>query len=227
MSANAQSLPELRVLVVDDHPMFRRGLIDVIRQIPRCRGLIETETIDQARHSLATNKVDIVLADISLSHGTGFDLLEILTTDYPGTPLIFLTMDSQPSSVLRALELGAKGYLTKSADAGEIRDAILACLAGRNYIHSSVAHCLVEQLRPSSSEEPEPLTNREKEVLEKLAQGLDSHSVRQELNISTSTFKTHVRSIYRKLGVTSRTQLIVKAVQLNLVPKQSLQQINS
>jgi DNA-binding NarL/FixJ family response regulator len=221
LSANAQSLPELRVLVVDDHPMFRRGLIDVIGQIPRCRGLVEVENIDEALHSLATGKVDIVLADISLSHGTGFELLEILNTKYPGTPLIFLTMDSQPSSVLRALELGAKGYLTKSADASEIRDAIVACLAGRNYIHSSVAHCLIDQLRPSSAEEPEPLTNREQEVLEKIAQGLDSDAVRQALGISTSTFKTHVRSIYRKLGVTSRTQLTIKALQLNLVAKQA------
>jgi DNA-binding NarL/FixJ family response regulator len=212
----------LRILIVDDHPMFRRGLREFLLESPLPCDLLEAASAEEALEKLTLAPVDLVVSDLNLPTADGFWLLEQISQLENPVPLLFLTMDNQCSSVLRALELGARGFMNKKAGTSEIIEAITACHVGRNYLHSTVAHCVVNRLKervPQESSEQLAVTPREIEVLEKVALGDSNEKICSDLCISSSTLKTHMRSLYRKLGVAGRTKLVLQAIQLRLVPE--------
>jgi DNA-binding NarL/FixJ family response regulator len=211
---------ELKVLVVDDHELFRRGII----------GLLEERGIQVAGEaSLAADAIRqapelgpaVVLMDLSMPGMSGVEATQCLTTAAPLARVLVLTMMTDDEHVMDALLAGACGYLLKDASIDQIVEGIQAAARGESVISPRIASRLVRRLREPQEIEPglsgEDMTTRELEVLELLARGLGNVEIAQALYLSQHTVKNHVSSILIKLQVENRVQAAVRAVRGGLV----------
>jgi NarL family two-component system response regulator LiaR len=158
---------------------------------------------------------DVVLMDLNLPELDGISATATLHGALPQTEVVVLTGVLNPTSVLLAMQAGASGYLFKDTGASEIRTAIKDVVEGRVILSPQATALLVNQIQPKSH--LEPLTEREREVLDLLAQGASNKEIRQALHITEATVKAHVRHILSKLGAQSRTQAILVAIRFGLV----------
>lgn len=211
----------LRVLLVEDHTLFRRGLSRLLTE----HGFdVVGEAADgQAGLDLAERlRPDIVLTDLHMPIMGGIELArEVCATDKPPKVLV-LTISIDDEDVIEAVRAGASGYLIKDADPKEIASALRATARGETAVAPGAAAALVGDVRRHGDDAPEiepagELTDREREILALLAQGLDNAAIARRLFLSPSTVKNHVSSILAKLGVESRVQAAVHAVRSGLV----------
>jgi DNA-binding NarL/FixJ family response regulator len=211
---------DLKVLVVDDHELFRRGII----------GLLEERGIHVAGEApLAADAIRqapelgpaVVLMDLSMPGMSGVEATQRLTTAAPLARVLVLTMMTDDEYVMNALLAGACGYLLKDASIDQIVEGIHAAARGESVISPRIASRLVRRLREPQEIEPglsrADMTARELEVLELLAQGLGNVEIAQALYLSQHTVKNHVSSILIKLQVENRLQAAVRAVRGGLV----------
>ncbi|HLH63184.1 MAG TPA: response regulator transcription factor [Ktedonobacteraceae bacterium] len=205
----------IHVLIVDDHPIFREGLRRAIEQDPAFRVLAEAATGAEAIKLARQLRPDVVLMDLNLPDQDGVSATAIMRRELPQTEVVVLTGMLNPTAITQAMQAGANGYLYKDTRASEIRAAIEDAVEGRVHLSPRVTELLVNQMRPTGRQEP--LTEREREVLQLLARGASNKEIMQALQIAESTVKAHVRSILSKLGVQSRTQAILVAMRLGLV----------
>jgi NarL family two-component system response regulator LiaR len=205
----------IHVLIVDDHPIFREGLRRAIEQDPAFRVLAEAATGAEAIKLVRQLRPDVVLMDLNLPDQDGVSATAIMRRELPQTEVVVLTGMLNPTAITQAMQAGANGYLYKDTRASEIRAAIEDAVEGRVHLSPRVTELLVNQMRPTGRQEP--LTEREREVLQLLARGASNKEIMQALQIAESTVKAHVRSILSKLGVQSRTQAILVAMRLGLV----------
>ena len=205
----------IHVLIVDDHPIFREGLRRAIEQDPAFRVLAEAATGAEAIKLARQLRPDVVLMDLNLPDQDGVSATAIMRRELPQTEVVVLTGMLNPTAITQAMQAGANGYLYKDTRASEIRAAIEDAVEGRVHLSPRVTELLVNQMRPTGRQEP--LTEREREVLQLLARGASNKEIMQTLQIAEATVKAHVRSILSKLGVQSRTQAILVAMRLGLV----------
>ena len=205
----------IQVLIVDDHPIFREGLRRAIEQDPAFRVLAEAATGTEAIKLAQELRPDVVLMDLNLPDQDGVNATAVMRRELPQTEVVVLTGMLNPTAITQAMQAGANGYLYKDTRASEIRAAIEDAVEGRVHLSPRVTELLVNQMRPTGRQEP--LTEREREVLQLLARGASNKEIMQALQIAESTVKAHVRSILSKLGVQSRTQAILVAMRLGLV----------
>ena len=213
---------EIRVLLVEDHTLFRQGL----RELLMHAGItVIGEASDgiTAVKLTAELKPDLVVMDLNMPRMDGIDATsEIMKFERPPVVLV-LTVSTAAEDVLDAIAAGAAGYLLKDADADEIVGAIRSAYAGESPISSTIAGALLrrvrEQTAPADDQPLEmlSLSEREREILRLVAQGRDNTEIAQELFLSPSTVKNHVSSILDKLGVDSRTQAAVRAARAGIV----------
>jgi DNA-binding NarL/FixJ family response regulator len=214
------STAELKVIVVDDHELFRRGLIDLLEE----RGIrvvgeasLAAEAIEQAS---AVGPV-VVLMDLSMPGMSGIEATQRLTAAAPLARVLVLTMMTDDEWVMNALLAGACGYLLKDAPIDQLVEGIRSAARGESMISPRIASRLVRRLREPPEIEPASaaadMTPRELEVLELLAQGLDNVQIASALHLSQHTVKNHVSSILIKLQVENRIQAAVRAVRGGLV----------
>ncbi|MBS2036022.1 response regulator transcription factor [bacterium] len=210
------NLIQQKVLLVDDHPVFRDGLKSVVESHPQLRVVAEASSADEAMDKLQMCSPDFLITDLRLASSCGHDLIQQALAVSPGLMVVVVSVNSQSADVVRAIESGASAYLTKGASREEILRALSEVLEGRSFLHAEVAHVLFNRVRKpkSSSEELLEVTPREQEVLELLCLGKTPRDIGDSLFMSVSTVKTHVRNLYRKLNVSSRTQLVLKALEL-------------
>ena len=208
----------LRVMLVDDHPMFREGLRSVIQQVDGYSVVAEAETIPDAKNKLEMTSPDLVITDLQLGNQSGRPLIEFVAALERRTPILVMSNISSRWDVLGAIEAGAGGYLTKGASRDEVITALREVSAGRNYLHPQVAHVVFEKVRtPHGESAAVALTSRESELLELLGKGNSPQYIADQLHLAPSTVKTHIRSLFRKFEVCSRTQLILKAIKMELI----------
>ena len=211
---------EIKVLVVDDHELFRRGIIELLEE----RGVdvvgeaaLGADAIRQAS-ALAPG---VVLMDLSMPGMSGIEATQRMTAAAPLARVLVLTMMTEDEYVMNALLAGACGYLLKDAPVDHIVDGIEAAARGESMISPRIASRLVQRLREPRETEPgltgADMTPREVEVLELLARGLDNAEIAQALYLSQHTVKNHVSSILMKLQVENRIQAAVRAVRGGLV----------
>ncbi|HZU66431.1 MAG TPA: response regulator transcription factor [Ktedonobacteraceae bacterium] len=205
----------IQVLIVDDHPIFREGLRRAIEQDPAFRVLAEAATGTEAIKLAQELRPDVVLMDLNLPDQDGVNATAVMRRELPQTEVVVLTGMLNPTAITQAMQAGANGYLYKDTRASEIRAAIEDAVEGRVHLSPRVTELLVNQMRPTGRQEP--LTEREREVLQLLARGASNKEIMQTLQIAEATVKAHVRSILSKLGVQSRTQAILVAMRLGLV----------
>lgn len=199
--------PNIRVLVVDDHPIVRTGLTTMLRSESGLEAVGEAKTGVEAISQFRMLQPDVTLMDLRLPELTGVEAITAILTDFPDARIIILTTYDGDEDIYRGLQTGAKGYLLKDADRSELIKAIRAVHAGESYIPTVVGAKLVKRLN-----EPQ-LSDRELDVLKLVAKGKTNHAIGLALGITEGTVKFHLNHILQKLGVSDRTQAVIAAFQ--------------
>jgi DNA-binding NarL/FixJ family response regulator len=200
-----------RIIIVDDHPLFRAALGNIVSQIGPGYAVREIEGFESLTAALkADREWDLVLLDLNIPGAEGLSGLLLLRAEFPELPIMIVSAVADPLVIREAVELGASGYLAKSADPAEIRKALGAVLAGDIYIPEGVslegAQADTALMRRLAS-----LTPQQVRVLMMLAEGLMNKQIAHQLSISEATVKAHVSTILQKLDVDSRTQAVIAA----------------
>jgi DNA-binding NarL/FixJ family response regulator len=200
----------IRVLVVDDHAVVRRGLQAFLGGEPDIHVLGGAEGAEEALDMLAGldeggDLPHVVVMDLQMEPVDGIEATREIRTRYYGIEVVVLTSFGEPERVRAALEAGASGYILKDADADEVANAVRSAHRGELLLDAAVVRGLTGSLTPAVSREPE-LTTRELEVLRLLGEGEPNKSIAAALGISERTARTHVSNILAKLGLSSRTQ---------------------
>jgi DNA-binding NarL/FixJ family response regulator len=207
----------IRVMLVDDHEVVRRGLRGFLELQPDIEVVGEAPDGVIAVEQAAQLTPDVVLMDLLMPNMDGLTAIGEIKQANPVIEIIAVTSFIEEEKVTAALEAGASGYLLKDADAEEVAAAIRSAHAGEVHLDAAVARLLAQRMRSRRDTEPvEPLTPREKEVLSQLAKGASNKEIAYELSITERTARTHVSNILGKLGLASRTQAALWAVEHKL-----------
>jgi DNA-binding NarL/FixJ family response regulator len=203
----------LRILLADDHPAFLAGLRSLLSGIPSAEVVGEAATGVAAIAEAHRLKPDVVLMDVSMPGVNGIEATKMIVARQQNTSVLILTMTHDNDSVLAALRAGARGYLLKGASLDDIRRAIEAVSSGDMIFGGPVARYVYEHLtRPPSQQVPFPdLTDRERAVLELVADGQGNAAIAHQLGLSIKTVRNYLSRIFNKLQVSDRTQASVRA----------------
>lgn len=207
----------IRVMLVDDHTMVRRGLAAFLKVFDDLQLAGEADSGEAAIQLCATILPDVILMDMVMPDMDGATATRRIRQQFPQVQVIALTSFKEGDLVKNALEAGAIGYLLKDVSADELVRAIRAAHAGRATLSPEAAQALVE----TANQPPAPgldLTERELEVLALMAEGLNNTQIAGRLTVSSSTVKSHVSNILSKLGVASRTEAVTLALRNRLIP---------
>jgi DNA-binding NarL/FixJ family response regulator len=205
----------VRVLVADDHPVVRAGLAAMLGAEPGLDVVGEAASGEEAVLLAARHRPAVVLTDLRMPGSGGLAAIRRITAELPGVRVVVLTTYDSDADILPAVEAGAAGYLLKDTPRAALVDAIFAAARGETVLAPVVAGRLVTRLR---GPQPESLSARETAVLAAAARGLTNAQIGRELFISEATVKTHLLRAYAKLGVSSRTAAVTKAIEAGLLP---------
>lgn len=209
----------IRILVADDHPVVRDGLVAILSTQPDLQVVAEAGSGREAVERVAQTRPDVVLLDLEMPDMDGVEALRRLRDSDPDTRVIIFTAFDTDERILAAVQAGAQGYLLKGAPREEVFNAVRVVHDGGSLLQPVVASKLLKQVsrdrRPEK--EVEALTPREEEVLQLLAQGLQNKEIARQLVISERTVKFHVSSILAKLDAGNRTEAVAIAAQHGLV----------
>ena len=207
----------IRILVADDHPVVRDGLVAVLSTQPDFEVVGEASTGTDVVQSYMTLMPDVILMDLEMPELDGVSALaRVREHDRDARVIIFTAFDTD-ERILEAVRAGAAGYILKGAPREEVFRAVRTVHAGGSLLEPVVASKLMQQLSRAQDEVSEELTPRELEVIQLLAQGLQNKEIAAQLSISERTVKFHVSSILAKLGAGNRTEAVALAAQKGLV----------
>jgi len=208
----------IRVLVVDDHPVVRSGLIGMLSITEDISVVGEAGDGSEALALVESTKPDVVLMDLRMPRTDGVTATGAIVSGYPDTRVLVLTTYDTDTDILHAVEAGAAGYLLKDTPHAELLDGIRAAARGETVLAPPVAARLMSRLRtpaPAPATQPSP---RELEVLAAVARGLSNAEIGRELYIGEATVKTHLQRLFAKLDVDDRTHAVTVAIERGLLP---------
>ncbi len=208
----------VRVVVVDDHPLFRLGMAGLLSSLEGIEVAGQASGAQQARE-LVDASVDVVLMDLDLAGESGIDLTRELVSRHPGLAVLVVTMSDDDESVVAAVRVGARGYLLKDATPDAVERAVRAVASGEMILGPRVAARAMAQLVTGRAAIRLPfpeLTGREREVLDLIARGFDNAVIARRLVLSPKTVRNHVANILTKLSVSDRSAAIVRAREAGL-----------
>ncbi|WP_297505085.1 two-component system response regulator NarL [Ferrovum sp.] len=207
---------EIRVLVIDDHPLFRRGVLQLLASTPHFKTVGEADTGDDGIVQALELKPDLILLDLNMKKGLdGIATLQHLQGAELDTKIVILTVSDDPQDLVTAIRAGAEGYLLKDTDPEQMIGHLNEVMFGRTVVSDTLTHCLAIALRDDSMKtlrQPSALTEREDSIVQCLAQGLSNKLIARELGIMESTVKVHIRNLLKKLNFHSRLEAAVWAV---------------
>lgn len=209
----------IRILVIDDHAIFRSGLCKVLQELSEVGAVEETGDWRLGLARIAAGAIDLLLLDINLPDRSGLDLLGLIRARFPALGVIMLSMYSQPQYALRALRSGAQGYVAKDMEVDDLVAAIRSVRRGRKFISPSIAEALADlpDAQVFGSNPHQRLSAREAQVLTMIVAGDALTAIAERLAISVKTVGTYRRRILDKLGLASNAQLVQYAVHHRLV----------
>jgi DNA-binding NarL/FixJ family response regulator len=204
----------VRVLIVDDHAVFRAGLRMLINAEADMEAVGEAGNARDAVFQARALKPDVVLLDVVMPDQSGLDIVPTLLHERPETKVLVLSMQDDPQYVRQAFANGANGYILKEAADTEVVTAIREVAAGNNYVHPTLgARLIAAETAEARRAEEDPLSDREREVLRLLALGHTNQEISAQLFISVRTAETHRAHIMQKLRLTSRAELVRYAIE--------------
>lgn len=210
----------MKILVIDDHVLIRQAMAGVLKKLRRDAVLLEAPNYAEAMARLATHAdTELILLDLTLPDREGFAVLAELRERYPGSSVVVLSAEQDPEKVRQALELGARGYIPKSAKADVIINALRLVISGGVYVPPEILgsalssppqapHAAAADNRLASPQTA-GLTERQIEVLALIMQGKNNKTICRALDLAEPTVKNHVTAILRALGVSSRTEAVI------------------
>lgn len=212
---------DIRILVVDDHQLFREGLAALLNAASQTTVVGEAGTGAEAIAQAEALTPEVVLMDIQMPDMNGIEATRCILADHPSTNIIMLTMLEDDDSLFAAMRAGARGYILKGADKAEVLRTVAAVAEGQALFGPAIASRITSffqrSVQNSASIAPFPdLTEREREVLNLIAQGGSNQGIAQQLHVSSKTISNHISNIFNKLQVADRAQAIVKARQAGM-----------
>jgi DNA-binding NarL/FixJ family response regulator len=214
----------MRILIVDDHALVRRGMTYVVKEGFPDADVVEAEGANAALDMMRSKAADLALVDVRMPDLDGLELLRAMKLEWPDVPVIMLSTYENAPYVKRALADGAAGYLLKDATPEDLSQAINVAMSGSgNVLSPRVIQNLFEDQEASNASSngrrsEYSLTQREHDILALLAEGRSNREIAGRLYLSEKTVKAHLAAIFRKLGVTNRTQAAMMAVQMGVGP---------
>ncbi len=209
---------QIRIVIVDDHPTVRFGLQAILSDFDEFQVVALAESGSQALRVCQQQQPDVILMDLAMPQMDGIEATRQVREICPNSRVLILTSSENDMDVAQALEAGATGYLLKNAGIKELASAILAAHAGKRSMSPEALEGLI-RVKTNPPPLEEPLSEREREILILLTQGLSNGQIALELSLAVSTVKFHLGSLYKKLNVYSRAEAVVKAFEQNLVQR--------
>lgn len=209
-----------RILLADDHRMFRQGLREVIERKTDFEVVGEAGTGREAIAMIEALRPDIVLLDIQMPELNGVTVAQQIGRTHPDVKIVMLTMYREDQHLVDAIQAGAQGYLLKDADADELIGVLMRVQRGESAIDPALTSRVFEAIRRLQARDAEQaaLTERERDILQLVAAGHDNKTIAARLHLSEKTVGNRLSEIFQKLGVTNRTQAALVAIQRQLIP---------
>lgn len=199
-----------RIIIADDHPLFRSALAHAVGKVWADAAIIEASTAAEARTALAEGGAESLLLDLHMADSSGLSVLMDLRQDFPALPIVIVSASEEPRVAAAAAQLGAAGFIPKSACLDAMREGLAAIRDGDAWFPETAAGADDDLARIAS------LTPAQRRILGGIRQGLLNKQIAYELSISEATVKAHITAILRKLGVNSRTQAVLLAAKLDV-----------
>jgi two-component system, NarL family, response regulator len=206
-----ESIKPIRLLVADDHPIVRQGLVAILNDQPDMNVVAEVSNGQQAIEQFRIYQPDVAILDLKMPEVGGVEAIDTIRSEFPTAAIIMFSIYETDEDVYRGLRAGAKAYLLKDTPCQEILEVIRTVSGGQRYIPAGIGTKLAARMeRPN-------LSDRENQVLVLMAQGKKNKDIAGELNISDNTVKFHVTNITMKLGASDRTHAVVNALQQGII----------
>lgn len=209
----------IKIMIADDHSMIREGLKNLLELDGDIQVIAEAVDGEDCLNKLQVVKPDVLLLDINMPKKNGLEVLKSLKSKKSKLKVLVLTVHNEIEYLMKAVDIGVNGYVLKDSESAELKKAIFTVAEGESYIQPSLIPALNAKMIETNkdAEKIKSLTKRELDVLKLLAVGMYNKEVGKRLEISERTVKNHVSNIFKKLGVTDRTQAAVFAIRNNLV----------
>ena len=208
----------VRVLVADDHPIYREGIVRAIKERPDLELVGEAGDGREALESIRELSPDVAVLDIRMPELEGTQVLSAIKRDGVATEVVFLSAFMEAELAYKTVAEGAKGYLSKESSRQEICDAIVTVARGGTALAAEVQAGLAQQIQQRERDDGRPeLTARESEVLGMIAEGLSAPEIGRRIHLSPTTVKTHLHTLYEKLGVSDRAAAVAEAMRRGLL----------
>ena len=209
----------IKIMIADDHSMIREGLKNLLELDGDIQVIAEAVDGEDCLNKLQVVKSDVLLLDINMPKKNGLEVLKSLKSKKSKLKVLVLTVHNEIEYLMKAVDIGVNGYVLKDSESAELKKAIFTVAEGESYIQPSLIPALNAKMIETNkdAEKIKNLTKRELDVLKLLAVGMFNKEVGKRLEISERTVKNHVSNIFKKLGVTDRTQAAVFAIRNNLV----------
>ena len=207
----------VRVLVADDHPLFREALADTIAQRPELELLAKVASGREALSKIRGTPTDVAVLDMKMPELGGMDVVDAVTRDELPTRVLLLSAFLDSALAYRALGAGAAGYLSKDATGEHICEAILAVARGETVLDPEIQAGVAHEIRMRADDERPALTAREREILRLTADGRSAPQIAEQLFLSPTTVRTHLQHLYEKLGVSDRAAAVAEAMRQRLL----------
>jgi two-component system invasion response regulator UvrY len=209
----------IKVLLADDHSIVREGLRRIVEESDDMEVVAEASDGKEAIHQIRKSQPDVAVIDISMPEIDGLEVLQQLQPEYPELPILILTMHEEQQYVVRAIEAGARGYITKKSAPEQLVEAIRKVYAGSLYISEEAAEALALRVaKGKSGQSPlDLLSTRELQVLRRLALGHTNREIAENYNISIKTVDTYRLRLLKKLSLRNNAELSRFAIQNKLI----------
>lgn len=209
--------PRTTVVVGDDHPMYRQGVVRAMKETGRIDVVAEAGDGRSALAAIREHQPAVALLDYRMPELDGLAVVAAVVRDGLPTRVLLLSATEDPATVYEALAAGAAGYLTKESDRDEIVAAVIKCARGEGYVPTHIASGLASKVRHRSRGEATLLSPREGEIITLIAEGLSVPDIAARLHLAPTTVRTHVQNLYAKLGVSDRAAAVAEAMRRRLV----------
>lgn len=205
------------VVVGDDHPMYREGVVRALKESGRIQVVAEVGDGRAALSAIREHAPAVALLDYRMPELDGLEVVNAVTRDGLPTHVLLLSATEDPATVYEALAAGAAGYLTKESDRDEIVAAVISCARGSGYVPTQIASGLALEVRQRARGDATLLSPREGEIIKLIADGLSVPDIAARLHLAPTTVRTHVQRLYEKLGVSDRAAAVAEAMRRRLV----------